>query len=57
MTTAAQFQAQVDKAVVNCDRLNEIVNGGPTTVVTTDNGPVPSLAKVLAELEAIQQEV
>lgn len=50
MTTAAEFQANVDKATVNFQRFDSVVNGGPDVVVTTDSGEVPSLAKVIAEI-------
>lgn len=50
MTSAAEFQTKVTKTGVNMDRLDGIVNGGPTVVVTTDNGDVPSLANMLANL-------
>lgn len=50
MTSAAEFQTKVTKTGVNMDRLDGIVNGGPDTVVTTDNGDVPSLANMLANL-------
>ena len=49
MTTATEFQAKVTKAGVNMDRLDAIVNGGPSVEVETDNGDVPSLAKLAAE--------
>ena len=49
MSTSSQFQAAVDKAVVNMDRLNEFVNGDEDTVVNTDNGSVPSLEKLVAD--------
>lgn len=49
MPSAAEFQAKVEKSTTNMDRLDGIVNGGPTAVINTDNGPVPSLAKVIAE--------
>jgi hypothetical protein len=52
MTTAAEFQSKVAKAEVNMDRLDGIVNGGPTTVVGTDGGNVPSIAKLEADLRA-----
>jgi hypothetical protein len=52
MTTAAEFQSKVAKAEVNMDRLDGIVNGGPTTVVGTDGGNVPSIAKLEADLAA-----
>lgn len=47
--TAAQFQAKVDKTVTNMDRFDQIVNGSTTTDVVTDNGPVPSFAKLQAQ--------
>lgn len=50
MTTAVQFQAQVDKAATNMARLDRIVNGGKTELVPTDGGIVPSVANVLANL-------
>lgn len=50
MTSAAEFQTKVTKTGVNMDRLDGIVNGGPDTVVTTDNGDVPSLAKVIGDI-------
>jgi hypothetical protein len=49
LTSAAQFQAKVTKGVTNLDRLDSIVNGGPTVDVTTDNGVVPSLAKLASQ--------
>lgn len=47
MTTAVEFQGLVDKAVTNLGRFDGIVNGSDTLDVTTDNGPVPSVAKAV----------
>lgn len=52
MTSAAEFQAKATKGAVNMDRWDQIVNGGPTATVATDNGTVPSIAKALADLTA-----
>jgi len=43
--SAAQLQVAIDKFYVNMTRLNSIVNGTNTEDVTTDNGPVPTVAK------------
>lgn len=50
MTTAAEIQAAVAKIVVLSDKMDTIVNGGPTEVVTTDGGPVKTFS-------GLQQEV
>lgn len=47
MTSAAELQAKTDKFVINMDRLNLLVNGPPGTMVTTDNGVVPSIPGVI----------
>lgn len=52
MTDIPALQVRIAKAVTNFDRLDEIVNGDATTVVTTDAGPVPSIAKLQADLTA-----
>lgn len=52
MTTVSQMQTAIDKSLVNMDRLDDIVNGDATTVVTTDGGPVKSIAKLEADLIA-----
>jgi hypothetical protein len=49
MPTASEYQAAVSKSVTNMDRLDQIVNGDADTVVTTDNGTVPSIAKLLED--------
>lgn len=51
MTSAAEFQAKVDKTSTNMDRLDGVVNGGPTAEISTDNGLVPSLAKVMKDIQ------
>lgn len=50
MTSAAEFQAKVDKTSTNMDRLDGIVNGGSETEVATDNGLVPSMAKLQQDI-------
>lgn len=50
MTDAADFQAQIDKASVNFDRLNQIVNGDTETTVAIDSGEVSSFAKLQSDL-------
>jgi len=49
MPTSAEYRAGIDKAVVNMERLDGFVNGDATTVVNTDNGSIPSLAKVVQD--------
>ncbi|OHD02161.1 MAG: hypothetical protein A2885_09435 [Sphingopyxis sp. RIFCSPHIGHO2_01_FULL_65_24] len=51
MTTAAEFQAKTTKAVVNMDRLDQFLNGNNTATVTTDNGEVPSIAKLAKDTQ------
>lgn len=51
MPSAAEFQAKVGKTVTNMDRLDGIVNGGTTVEVSTDNGLVPSIAKVIKDAQ------
>lgn len=50
MTDIPALQVRIAKAVTNFDRLDGIVNGDATTVVETDAGPVPSIAKLQADL-------
>lgn len=52
MTTRDQFQAKVEKASTNMERLDGIVNGpatGEGSEVDTDSGTVPTIAKWLAD--------
>lgn len=50
MTTPSEMQSKVDKTVTNMDRLDDFVNGGPTTDVTLDGAVVvPSVQKMVAE--------
>lgn len=53
MTSASEYQAKIDKSVVDMDRFRDIVNGDENTEVTTDNGPLPSIAKALGSYETI----
>jgi hypothetical protein len=50
MPTSAEFQAGLDKAVTNMDRLDAFINGPVDGTVVTDNGTLPSLAKVIEDL-------
>ena len=47
MTTSPEMQAAVAKAVTNMDRLNRIINGGPTETVETDTSSIPSLSQIV----------
>jgi len=49
MTTASEMQAAADKVVANFDRINQFVNGDAATLVNTDNGQVPSIAKIASD--------
>lgn len=42
--------AKIEKLVRNADLQDQIINGSDTTVVRTEGGDVPSLAKVMKEL-------
>lgn len=60
MTTRDQFQAKVDKASTNMERLNAIVNGpatGDNSLVGIDSGTVPTLARALSELDLDEEAV
>ncbi len=46
--TSPEFQAALEKAVVNMDRLDSFVNGPAGSFTQTDNGPVSNLASVTA---------
>jgi hypothetical protein len=52
MTSAIQFQAMVEKAGLNMDRLDRIVNGDASTAVSVDNAIVLSMAALAAQLVA-----
>lgn len=47
MPTAVEVQASVEQLVADGDKLHLIVHGDATTTVTTENGPVDSVAKLL----------
>lgn len=42
--------ATIDKADSDIEKLHEVVNGDDSTIVETDNGALPSLAKTLKEI-------
>ena len=46
MPTASQFQQAVNRLPVDSQKLHDIVHGDANTVVTTDNGPVKSIANL-----------
>lgn len=50
MTTSSEMQAAVAKAIVNMDRLNRVVNGGPTENVDTDTSQIPSLSQIVESI-------
>ena len=52
MTLQTDLQAAVDKATLASDKLDNIVNGDSVSTVTTDNGEVKTMAKVVADNEA-----
>lgn len=52
MTMQTDLQAAVDKASAASEKLRAIVHGDATTTVATENGPVKSVAKVIADNEA-----
>jgi len=56
VTTAAEFQTKVAKFIVNLARLDAIVNGDADTTVETDGGFVPTFAKLLAFIDAVDTE-
>jgi len=47
MPTSAEFQAGLEKAVVNMDRLDDFLNGPLGGSVVTDNGTIPNLPTVV----------
>lgn len=51
MATAAEIQAKMDALEANMDRFDGIVNGSPSSIVTTTNGTVPSVAKFYQDVE------
>lgn len=56
MTTAAEFQAKVTKSFTNMGRLDQFANGGDTLEVETDNGNVPSIAKLAKDFQISAEE-
>lgn len=53
MTTSSErLDAAADRAEQAADILHEVANGGLSTEVPTNNGPVPSVAKFFADVEA-----
>lgn len=48
MTTSIEFQAALEKSVVNMDRLDDFTNGPSGGTVSTDNGSIPNLRTVIS---------
>lgn len=53
MTLQTDLQTAVNKATLASDKLNDIVNGDSVSTVTTDNGEVKTIAKAIADNEAV----
>lgn len=51
-TLQQRLEAAVAQAETNAGLMHDVVHGGPTETVTTEGGPIDSLAKRLAALEA-----
>lgn len=51
-TLQQRLEAAVAQAETNAGLMHDVVHGGPTETVTTEGGPIDSLAKRLAELGA-----
>lgn len=51
MPTPAEYQAAVEKVVTNSDRLDDFVNGPVGATVNTDNGSIPTIADLIADLQ------
>lgn len=49
---SARLDSAADRAEQAADILHEVANGGPAAEVQTNNGPLPSVAKWLADHEA-----
>ncbi len=52
MTIEADLRAAADRAHADSLLLHEIVHGDAQTTVTTENGPVKSVAKTIIDVEA-----
>jgi hypothetical protein len=52
MTIEADLRAAADRAHADSLLLHEIVHGDAQTTVTTENGPVKSVAKLIVDVEA-----
>jgi len=47
MATATEFQSQVNKTELNMARFDQFVNGAESEQVSTDRGPLPTLARIV----------
>jgi len=52
MTMQTDLQAAVDKATAASAKLHDVVNGDAVSTVATESGPVKTLAKAVADIEA-----
>jgi len=51
MPTSADYQAAVEKVVTNSGLLDDFIHGPVGAVVNTDNGPIPTLAEKLDQID------
>jgi len=52
MSLQSDLQQAVTRVVTDSQKLHDIVNGSVTTTVTTEGGPVKSVAKAIHDIEA-----
>ncbi len=52
MTMQTDLQAAVDKATAASAKLHDVVHGDAVSTVTTESGPVKTVAKAVADIEA-----
>ena len=52
MTMQTDLQAAVDKATAASAKLHDVVHGDAVSTVTTETGPVKTVAKAVADIEA-----
>jgi len=52
MSLQTDLQAAVDKAQAASDKLHDVVNGDTASTVETESGPVKTVAKAVADIEA-----
>ena len=52
MSLQTDLQAAVDKAQAASGKLHDVVNGDATSTVATESGPIKTVAKAIADIEA-----